>query len=86
VAILSDRNVVKKEVEKKLKYMSLCIEIQRMWNQNSKIVPVMIRTSGIATKGLRKNLENITGKTFNRFTTEDSYTWNITLRMESTAD
>ena len=27
-----DRNVVQKEAEKKLKYKSLCIEIQQMWN------------------------------------------------------
>jgi G:T/U-mismatch repair DNA glycosylase len=30
VAIPADRNVVQKETEKKLKYKSLCIEIQRM--------------------------------------------------------
>ena len=32
VAIPADRNVVQKEAEKKSKYKSLCIEIQRMWN------------------------------------------------------
>ena len=32
VAMPEDRNVVQKEVEKKLKYKSLCIEIQQMWN------------------------------------------------------
>jgi hypothetical protein len=32
VAIPADRNVVQNEAEKKLKYRSLCIEIQRMWN------------------------------------------------------
>ena len=32
VTIPADRNVVQKEAEKKLKYKSLCIEIQRMWN------------------------------------------------------
>ena len=30
LAIPTDRNVVQKEAEKKLKYKSLCIEIQRM--------------------------------------------------------
>jgi hypothetical protein len=30
VAILADRNVVQKEAENKLKYKSLCIQIQRM--------------------------------------------------------
>ena len=30
VAIPADRNVAQKEAEKKLKYKSLCIEMQRM--------------------------------------------------------
>jgi len=30
VAIPADRNIVQKESEKKLKYKSLCIEVQRM--------------------------------------------------------
>ena len=42
VAITADRNVVQKEAEKKLKYTSLCIEIQRMWNLKSTIAPVII--------------------------------------------
>jgi hypothetical protein len=32
VAILGDRNVIKKEAEKILKYKDLTIEMQRMWN------------------------------------------------------
>jgi hypothetical protein len=32
VAISGDRNVIKKEAEKILKYEDLTIEIQRMWN------------------------------------------------------
>ena len=32
VAVPADRNVLQKEVEKKLKYKSLYIEIQQMWN------------------------------------------------------
>jgi hypothetical protein len=41
MAIPADRNVVQKEAEKKLKYKSLCIEIQRMWNLKCTIIPVI---------------------------------------------
>jgi hypothetical protein len=47
VAIPTDRNVVQKEAEKKLKYKSLCIEIQRMWNLKCTIIPVIIGATGI---------------------------------------
>jgi hypothetical protein len=56
------RNVVQKEAEKKLKYNSLGIEIQGMWNLKCTIIPVIIGTTGIVTRSLRKNLENIQGK------------------------
>ena len=36
VAISGDRNVIKKEAEKVLKYKDLTIEIQRMWNVKNK--------------------------------------------------
>ena len=36
VAISGDRNVVKKEAEKILKYKNLTIEIQRMWKGKNK--------------------------------------------------
>ena len=62
VAIPADRNTVQKEAEKKLKYKSLCIEIQRMWNLECTIVPVIIGATGIVTRSLRKNLETVTGK------------------------
>ena len=62
VAILADRNVVQKEPEKKLKYKSLCIEIQRMWNLKCRIIPVIIGATGIVTGSLRKNLEAVPGK------------------------
>ena len=51
-----------KEVEKKLKYKSLCVEIQRMWNLKCTIVPVIIGATGIVTRSLRKNLETVPGK------------------------
>jgi hypothetical protein len=42
VAIPADRNVVQKEAEKKLKYKSLCVEIQRMWNLKCAIIIIII--------------------------------------------
>jgi len=56
------RNVVQKEAEKKLKYKSFCIDIQRMWNLKCAIIPVIIGATGIVSKCLRKNLEPVPGK------------------------
>ena len=62
MAIPADRNVVQKEPEKKLKYNSLCIEIQRMWNLKCTVVPVIIGATGIVTRGLKKNVEAVLAK------------------------
>jgi hypothetical protein len=62
VTIPSDRNVIQKESEKKLKYKHLSIEIQRMWNMKCFVIPVIIRVTGIVTRGLKKYLETIPGK------------------------
>jgi hypothetical protein len=56
VAIPADRNVVQKEAEKRLKYKSLGIEVQRMWNLKCTILPVIIGATGIVMKRLKKNL------------------------------
>jgi hypothetical protein len=42
------------------------------------IILVITGTKGTVTKGLKKHLEAIPGKTFNSFTTKDSYTSNVT--------
>jgi hypothetical protein len=47
---------------KKLKYKSLGIEIQRMWNLKCTIIPVIIGATAIVTRSLRKHFENIPGK------------------------
>jgi hypothetical protein len=47
VAIPSDRNVIQKEAEKKLKYKNLSIEIQRMWNMKCSVMPVITGATGI---------------------------------------
>jgi hypothetical protein len=62
VAIPVGRNVTQKEAEKILKYKSLCIEIQAMWNMKCMIIAVVIRARGIVIRGLRKNLEATPGK------------------------
>jgi hypothetical protein len=58
VAISGDRNVIKKEAEKILKYKDLTIEIQRMWNVKT---PVIIGATGTISKSFRKKVSNITG-------------------------
>ena len=59
--IPADRNVVQTEAEKKLKCKSLCVEIQRMWNMKSTIIPVIIEAIGIVMRSLRKHVEDIPG-------------------------
>jgi hypothetical protein len=63
VAVPSDRNVIQKKSEKKLKHKKLSIEIELMWNMKGFVVPVIIGATGIVTKGLKKKyLETIPGK------------------------
>jgi hypothetical protein len=57
-----------------------------MWSMKCNIVPAIDTASRLITKVLRKPMEAIgRRKTFDRFTTADSYTWNITHNTESTA-
>jgi len=53
--------VIKKEAEKILKYKDLAIEIQRMWNVKTKVIPVIIDTTGTISKAFRKYVSNIPG-------------------------
>jgi len=57
-----ERNVIKKEVEKILKYKDFTIEIQRMWNVKTKVIPVIRGATGTISKSLRKYVSNIPGK------------------------
>jgi hypothetical protein len=61
VAISGDRNVMKKEAEKILKYKDLRTEIQRMWNVKTKVIPVIIGATGTISKSFRKYMSNIPG-------------------------
>jgi hypothetical protein len=61
VAISGNRNVIKKEAEKILKYKDLTIEIQRMRNVKTKVIPVIIGATGTISKSFRKYVSNIPG-------------------------
>ena len=61
-AIPGDRNMIKNEAEKILKYKDLIIEIQRMWNVKSKVIAVITGATGTISKSLRQYLSNIPGK------------------------
>ena len=62
VAISGDRNVIKREAEKILKYEDLTIEIHRMWNVKTKMIPVIIGATGTSSKSFRKYVSNIPRK------------------------
>ena len=51
-----------KEAEKILKYKDLTIEIQRMWNVKTKVIPVTVGETGTISKSFRKYVSNIRGK------------------------
>jgi hypothetical protein len=61
VAISGDRNVIKKEGQKILKYKDLTTEIQHMWNVKTNVIPVIIGETGTISKSFRKYLSNVPG-------------------------
>jgi hypothetical protein len=54
VAIPGDRNVIKKETVKILKYKYLIKEIQRMWKVKAKAIAVIRGATGTISKSLRQ--------------------------------
>jgi hypothetical protein len=59
VAISGERIVIKKEAEKILKYKDLTIEIQRVWNVKTRVIPVAIGATGTISKSFIKYVSNI---------------------------
>jgi hypothetical protein len=59
VAIPGDRNVIQKEAEKIVKYKNLTTEIQRMWNVETGVIPVIIGATGTISKSFRKYVSTI---------------------------
>jgi len=62
VTISGERNVMKKEDKKILKHEDLRVEIQRVWNVEIKVIPVITGTTGTISESLRQYLSNVTGK------------------------
>ena len=52
VAFPGDRNIIRKEDEKILKYQDLIIQIQRMRKVKKKLIPVIIGATGTILKSL----------------------------------
>ena len=62
MAIPADRNVVQKEVEKKLKIQDFVYRDKTNVEPEMYDLPVIIGATGIVTRSLKKNLETIPGK------------------------
>jgi hypothetical protein len=62
VAMPGDRNVIKKESERILKYEDPIIEIQPMWNVIARVTLVILGATGTTAKSLSQYLSNIPGK------------------------
>jgi hypothetical protein len=61
VAIPGDRNVIQTEAEKILKYKDITMEIQRMWNVKTRVIPVIIGATGTISKSFRKYVSTLPG-------------------------
>jgi hypothetical protein len=51
--ISADRNVIKKEAEKILRYKDLTIEIHHKWNMKTKVIPVKKGATGTISESFR---------------------------------
>jgi hypothetical protein len=76
---------VQKEAENNLKCKSLCVEIQGMFEPEMYDYTSNNWSHWNSNEKLKETFGSCTRKTFDRFATKDSYTWNITHNTESTA-
>ena len=85
MAIPAGRNAVQKEAEKKLKKQAF------MYRDTANVEPELYDYTSNnwshwnSNEKLKEKFGSFIRKTFDRFTTKDSYTWNITHNTESTA-
>ena len=55
-------NISAKEFEKLSNYQDLQIEVERMWQLKTSIIPIVVSALGQVKKGTVKHCEKITGK------------------------
>ena len=53
--------MIKKEAENILKYKGFTIEIERMWNVKTNVIPIIKWATGTISKSFRKYVSNIPG-------------------------
>ena len=59
VSIPSDRNIALEEIGKKSKYKDLELEIQRMWQMKTEVIPVVVGALGTIKKGMVENIKRV---------------------------
>jgi hypothetical protein len=84
VAVSEDRNVIKKETEKILKYKELIIEIHCMWNVKEKVIPVITGGNWDHCRLIQTVPEQHMEKACNQGTTKNSHIGHCTHTSEST--
>jgi hypothetical protein len=72
--------IKKKEAKKILKYKDFTIDIQRIWNVKTNVIPVIIGVTGTISKSFRKYMSNIPG---NHGAAENSHIGHCTHTPES---
>ena len=59
MSIPSNRNIALKEIEKKSKCKDLQLEILRMWQMKTEVIPVVVGALGTIKKGMVGNIKRV---------------------------
>ena len=59
MTIQSDKNIALNEIEKKSKYKDLELEIQRMWQMKTEVIPVVVSALGTIKKRMVENIKKV---------------------------
>ena len=62
MSVPSERNVARKETEKLSKYKDLEIEVTKMWQMKTTVIPVIIGALGLVRKRMNELVSKIPGK------------------------